>query len=160
MVKAQPGNKCLGTKRIDPQTHEPYYDWKSYEQVHQEVLALASFIDQFDLAAPVTDNEFNMSLKTVGLCSINREEWLITDLACNLLGITSVPLYDTLGDEMLQLILNQTEMTTLFGSSAGLLKLANLLVDSFGLDKGKTLPLDFKLKNFVCWDTPDDSAHS
>lgn len=40
-------------------------------------------------------------LDMVGICSINREEWIVTDLACNLLGITSVPLYETLGEEML-----------------------------------------------------------
>ena len=38
--------------------------------------------------------------KIVGIVSINREEWLITDLACNMLGVTSVPLYDTLSEEM------------------------------------------------------------
>jgi long-chain acyl-CoA synthetase len=58
------------------------------------------------LANLVKDNEFNKTLKIVGLCSINREEWLVTDLACNLIGITSVPLYETLGDEMLEMILN------------------------------------------------------
>jgi len=42
--------------------------------------------------------------------SINREEWLITDLACNLLDITSVPLYETLGQELLNIILTQTEI--------------------------------------------------
>lgn len=58
------------------------------------------------MANLVKDNEFNKTLKIVGLCSINREEWLVTDLACNLIGITSVPLYETLGDEMLEMILN------------------------------------------------------
>jgi long-subunit acyl-CoA synthetase (AMP-forming) len=42
-----------------------------------------------------------MTLKVIGICSVNREEWLMTDLACNLIDVTSVPLYETLGDEML-----------------------------------------------------------
>ena len=50
-------------------------------------------------------HEFNMSIEVVGICSVNREEWLVTDLACNLLNITSVPLYETLGEQMLQVIL-------------------------------------------------------
>ena len=60
------------------------------------------------------DNELGAELSLVGICSVNREEWLLTDLACNLIDVTSVPLYETLGNEVM--ILRQTEMTTLFGS--------------------------------------------
>ena len=45
----------------------------------------------------VTDTDFDITLKVAGICSVNREEWIMTDLALNLLGITSVPLYETLG---------------------------------------------------------------
>ena len=50
-----------------------------------------------ELYSGVNDEETNISIKILGICSINREEWLMTDLAANLLGITSVPLYETLG---------------------------------------------------------------
>lgn len=50
----------------------------------------------------------------VGIYAKNRVEWLITDMACSLFGLTSVPLYDTLGLENLTYCLKQTEMTTLF----------------------------------------------
>jgi long-subunit acyl-CoA synthetase (AMP-forming) len=40
----------------------------------------------------------------------------MTDMAANLLGITTVPLYETLGNQMMALILEQTEMSTLFGN--------------------------------------------
>lgn len=79
------------------------------------------------MAISVKDNDFNKSLKVIGLCSINREEWLVTDLACNLIGVTSVPLYETLGDEMLEMILKQTELSTLFGSEACLLNILRLV---------------------------------
>jgi len=69
-----------------------------------------------NLASRTSDPEFGVDLEVLGIVSVNREEWLATDLACNLLDITSVPLYETLGDEMLNLILRQTEMKTLFGS--------------------------------------------
>lgn len=35
----------------------------------------------------------------VGLYFINREEWVITEQACNSYAFVSVPLYDTLGKE-------------------------------------------------------------
>lgn len=68
-------------------------------------------------------------MQTIGICSVNREEWLVTDLACNLLDITSVPLYETLGDEILQIILDQTEMSTLFGTEAAIKSILTLLQD-------------------------------
>jgi long-subunit acyl-CoA synthetase (AMP-forming) len=58
--------------------------------------------------------------------SINREEWLVTDLSCNLLDITSVPLYETLGQELLSIILTQTEIQTLFGSDVCLINVLKL----------------------------------
>ena len=53
----------------------------------------------------MSDDEIGMKLEVIGIVSINREEWVVTDLAANLLDVTSVPLYETLGDEMLNLIL-------------------------------------------------------
>jgi len=37
-------------------------------------------------------------MKLIGLFSKNRVEWGITDIACLLFNITTIPLYDTLGD--------------------------------------------------------------
>lgn len=54
-------------------------------------------------------NEWNMEsprrLKVAGITSVNCEEWIVTDMACNLLGVTTVPLYETLGAQMMELIL-------------------------------------------------------
>ena len=56
-------------------------------------------------------------MKFIGIYSKNRYEWLVTDWACVLFGLTSVPLYDTLGVQNLTFCLNQTEMTTVFVSA-------------------------------------------
>lgn len=66
-----------------------------------------------------------------------------TDFACSLFGLTSVPLYDTLGLENLTYCLKQTEMTTLFLSEATLKILMGLK------DHGN-------LKNVVLYDKVDD----
>jgi len=55
-------------------------------------------------------------MKFIGIYAKNRYEWFITDWACAFFGITSVPLYDTLGVQNLSFCLKQTEMTTLFVS--------------------------------------------
>ena len=44
-------------------------------------------------------------MKVVGITSVNCEQWICTDLATNLLGLTSVPLYETLGSQAMSLIL-------------------------------------------------------
>lgn len=92
-----------------------------------------------NLEADVQDTDFNLNLKTIGIVSINREEWLITDLACNLLEITSVPLYETLGGELLNTILTQTEIKTLFGSDVCLI---NVLKHATGSKLTKVVTFD------------------
>lgn len=46
----------------------------------------------------------------VGLYSINRPEWVITEYAAVFNSMITVPLYDTLGAQSLQFIINQVEM--------------------------------------------------
>lgn len=41
--------------------------------------------------------------------AVNRAEWVLTDLACSSYGITNTALYDTLGSDVSQYILNLTE---------------------------------------------------
>jgi long-chain acyl-CoA synthetase len=55
-------------------------------------------------------------MKVIGIHSKNRLEWMMTDWSCVLFGLTSIPLYDTLGIENISYCLNQTEMTTTFVS--------------------------------------------
>jgi long-chain acyl-CoA synthetase len=45
----------------------------------------------------------------VTIYSLNRREWVITDLACHAYSFAVVALYDTLGAEASEFILNQTE---------------------------------------------------
>ena len=49
----------------------------------------------------------------IGIYAKNREEWTITDLAAILAGYAVVTLYDTLGKEYMDYILNQTELKTI-----------------------------------------------
>ena len=53
-------------------------------------------------------------LKFIGLFSRNRPEWSIVDIACLMYGFTTVPIYDTLGDENISYVFNHTNLTTVF----------------------------------------------
>ena len=67
--------------------------------------------------------------QSVGLFSINREEWCVAEQACFASGLVTVPLYDTLGIESIAHICNQTEMEIIFISSDKLSLLIGMLGD-------------------------------
>ena len=53
----------------------------------------------------------------IGIYARNSEEWVTVDLACINSDITSVTLYDTLGVESTEYIINQCELKTIFCTS-------------------------------------------
>lgn len=62
----------------------------------------------------------------VSIFSGNRTEWMLTDLATRDLGIANTALYDTLGPESSQYILNVTKSPVLVLSKDKILKVLNL----------------------------------
>ena len=54
--------------------------------------------------------------RCVTIYSLNRREWVITDLACHAYSFAVVALYDTLGAEASEYILNQTESPVIVAS--------------------------------------------
>jgi long-chain acyl-CoA synthetase len=60
---------------------------------------------------PKRDTE-DGQIRFMALYAKNREEWVVTDLACILSGVTVVTLYDTLGKDSLEYILDQTYIKT------------------------------------------------
>jgi long-chain acyl-CoA synthetase len=47
----------------------------------------------------------------LGICSANRPEWLITDFACILQSIISVPIYCLFTDREVTYVINNTQMS-------------------------------------------------
>jgi len=86
--------------------------------------------------------------QSVGLFSINREEWCITEQACFASGLVTVPLYDTLGVESIAYICDQTEMEIIFTSSDKLKLLTSMIKEIKNV------------KKIVCYDflSAEDSA--
>ncbi|KAI9217205.1 hypothetical protein BC828DRAFT_391771 [Blastocladiella britannica] len=76
------------------------YAWLTYNQIYARVRNLASGIASFGLAPQ----------DPLGLFSINRSEWVIGEQAAYMRNLCTVPLYDTLGIEAIEHILNLTEM--------------------------------------------------
>lgn len=55
-------------------------------------------------------------MRFMGLYFKNRPEWVVSDIACALSGITSVPFYGTLGMESIKQILEDTRLEILLCS--------------------------------------------
>ncbi|TGZ75197.1 hypothetical protein CRM22_000512 [Opisthorchis felineus] len=74
--------------------------WNTYKQTRRDILAFGSAL-----------RSILPSRATVGLYGRNLPEWVYSQLACGYYGLVTVPLYDTLGEEALHHILNQTEIS-------------------------------------------------
>jgi len=72
---------------------------------------MANYLIANDLCPKTVTEEG--TFRFLALYAKNREEWVITDFGCILSGITVVTLYDTLGKESLEYILDQTYNKTL-----------------------------------------------
>ncbi|CAG8514565.1 3063_t:CDS:2 [Funneliformis caledonium] len=76
------------------------YVWQSYRKVQKRVSNFGSGLRKLGLKPK----------DLMGFFSINTPEYVMTQLACYQYNFISVPLYDTLGVETIEYIVNQTEM--------------------------------------------------
>lgn len=111
--------------------------------------------DPFSSATTSTSVSAPVSLKVLGITSVNCEPWVATDLAANLIGVTTVPLYETLGTQIMTLILEQTEMSTIFGSDKCLMNVLNVATESVEKEE-RPRELRF-LTHFVLFDEPSEA---
>ena len=105
-----PKNNFLGTRRFaDGKFHE--YEWTDFETAYNRSHSIAKYLHKNALcpSSSFEEGEF----KFIGLYAKNRAEWVQTDLACALSGITVVTLYDTLGKSSIEFIVGQTKIETM-----------------------------------------------
>eukprot|EP01006_Ploeotia_vitrea_P032581 TRINITY_DN64771_c0_g2_i1.p1 TRINITY_DN64771_c0_g2~~TRINITY_DN64771_c0_g2_i1.p1 ORF type:complete len:721 (-),score=443.10 TRINITY_DN64771_c0_g2_i1:559-2721(-) len=111
-LETSPNAQCLGTRQFtgpnNAQTGQ--YVHQTYADVDQYVREVASGLLALGLEAG----------DTVGICSANRAEWVITALACYSQKLVVVSLYDTLGADAVEYILNHAECKVALFSHAKL----------------------------------------
>ncbi|XP_038980591.1 long chain acyl-CoA synthetase 6, peroxisomal-like [Phoenix dactylifera] len=95
--------KYLGTRvRVDGTVGE--YKWMTYGEASTSRSAIGSGLIYHGIPKGAT----------VGLYFINRPEWIIVDHACSAYSYISVPLYDTLGPDAVQYIVNHASVQVIF----------------------------------------------
>ncbi|CCG80519.1 putative AMP-binding enzyme [Taphrina deformans PYCC 5710] len=97
---------CLGHRPYDPVTKTwGKYQWQTWEEVARRRDAIGAGI--------VKLHEKSLSGKTKQYCvaifAKNRPEWAISDLACSSQSLVGVALYDTLGADSTEYIVNHCE---------------------------------------------------
>eukprot|EP00271_Cylindrocystis_brebissonii_P017344 TRINITY_DN4485_c0_g1_i1.p1 TRINITY_DN4485_c0_g1~~TRINITY_DN4485_c0_g1_i1.p1 ORF type:complete len:707 (-),score=147.37 TRINITY_DN4485_c0_g1_i1:806-2926(-) len=94
---------CFGS-RVRPNGTVGKYEWITYKEAGEARTAVGSSLAQYGIQKG----------DRVGLYFHNRTEWVVTDLACMAYGFVSVPLYDTLGADAAQYIINHAEISAVF----------------------------------------------
>lgn len=90
---------CLGSRK----PKQPY-EWLSYSEVAERAENLGS--------ALLHKGHSKTTDQYIGIFAQNRAEWTISELACYTYSLVSVPLYDTLGTEAIDYIINKTGIST------------------------------------------------
>ena len=106
--------KVMNPKTKKEEEHSVYgdYVWKTYSEIFELVEPLAKALTDKELYAAVEED--GERHRMIGIYAKNSMEWLLTDLAGAMSNITSVTLYDTLGAESTEYIIDQCELKTVF----------------------------------------------
>ncbi|KAL2890917.1 AMP-binding enzyme [Ceratocystis lukuohia] len=114
VARRQASMSCLGNRpwNRDTRSWENSYAWLTFAEVAERRKNLGAGIVEVMQAAGVEPN----SIYGVGLWSQNRVEWQIAELAIVSQSLFSVSLYETLGPETTEYIINHAELPVLMCS--------------------------------------------
>eukprot|EP00116_Pleurobrachia_bachei_P004059 sb/3464321/ len=104
-----PDHDCLGARSGEQ------YHWISYRQLEERVKSFGSA-----LVKECGDN-------FVGIIGINCIDWVVAQLGCVFYNRVLVPMYDTLGDEAMGHIIQQTDCKVIVSHPDKIAKVANFL---------------------------------
>lgn len=99
-VAESPNQNFLG--KYDANTKS--YKWISYKDAFNLVKVISASLDSCGMSQG----------DKVGIYSKNCPEWMVAMQVCNMMDYVCVPLYDTLGDNAVEYILNHAEIKTVF----------------------------------------------
>jgi long-subunit acyl-CoA synthetase (AMP-forming) len=86
-----PEHPVLGTKRGNK------YEWMNVKEISETALGLASGCMALDLVPEVQAE--GITYRFIGIQSKNRKEWYLQHIANFHMGVTTVAMYDTLGED-------------------------------------------------------------
>ncbi|RKP10848.1 hypothetical protein THASP1DRAFT_27387 [Thamnocephalis sphaerospora] len=98
--------------------HGPYV-WESYNQVAKRIEDFGAGLTHLyaETGADQTASPVPSGQRAFGIYAVNRPEWLIGELGAHRQRLFSVALYDTLGPETIEFIMNHSEVPVLLLSA-------------------------------------------
>ncbi|CCD25177.1 medium-chain fatty acid-CoA ligase FAA2 NDAI_0E03600 [Naumovozyma dairenensis CBS 421] len=126
-VRNWPTNDCLGVRTFDPVKNEysNQYYWESYQTVNDRSQAFGSGLLSLvntKRGKPLRSNDF-----IVSILSHNTPEWIIADFACQAYSLTNTALYETLGPQTSEYIMNLTESPVLIFAKSNIYNILRIL---------------------------------
>lgn len=110
-LELSPNKECLGRRPYNIELGQrDDVVWQTYTQVSDR-------INNFGSGLKYIINTLTSNVKKIGIWSANRPEWTITDLACATQGLYNVALYETLGPETVEYVINHAELEIIVCSS-------------------------------------------
>ena len=128
-LKTSRDRPCLGHRPIinDKTGERGQYVWQTFRQVNHRIVNFGSGLLNL---LNHTLNDPRTRQIPIGIWGVNRPEWTIADLSCAAYGLYTVSLYDTLGPDTVEYVMNHAEIETVVCSAdhiADLLKLRHKL---------------------------------
>eukprot|EP00667_Euglena_gracilis_P005469 EG_transcript_5509 len=122
-ARKNPNGPCFGTRRItgaNPkgQPIAGEYVWQTYTEVNSRIADFGSGLLALGLIPEVPGIKETGPLRLLGLFMKNRAEWVIAEHGCFRQGASTVPMYDTLGPDTVEMIFNETQLTTVVTNAA------------------------------------------
>jgi long-chain acyl-CoA synthetase len=142
---------CLGYRKlINGTEYEKNYTFFKYGEIKGFAQNLAINFSINKLAS--RDNTISASdYEFIGIFSKNCVEWVVTDIACQLMSITTATFYSTLGEVAFEHICNQTKVSTIciapdsantlikYKNKYGLLNVQNVVVFNITLKMDESI---------------------
>ncbi|CEP14131.1 hypothetical protein [Parasitella parasitica] len=119
-LELSPHRECLGRRPYNIELGQrDNLIWQTYIQISDR-------IDHFGSGLMHIMQKHAINTSKIGIWSTNRPEWTITDLACASQGLCNIALYETLGPETMQYIINHAELEIIVCSSKYLRRLLEM----------------------------------
>ena len=112
-------NKCLGTRVVNQDGTRGPYGFITYKTVIDKATVIGSAVKHLGIERGAK----------IGICSVNRTEWVVCEQACNAYAMPTVALYDTLGPSAIKFILSHAEVPLAFLSKDKLGQLYSAVKD-------------------------------
>ncbi|CAN4112304.1 unnamed protein product [Withania somnifera] len=106
-VRKNPKNQMLGRRQVVDKKAGPY-NWLTYEEVYEATVKIGSAIR----SRGVNPGD------RCGIYGVNCPEWIMAMEACNSQAISYVPLYDSLGTNAVEFIINHAEASIVFAQES------------------------------------------